>query len=134
MDSVVEKKARAQQGAGEDGGREAAAEAAAEAEVEETFEQIRRLGGVEAEAEARARYAGTWQAVAAADIAQRVGEVAKRAFWDVLRAEVVEGKLDGLWSLAELQKYSSSRLTGSGGSGGGGGGGGARGGGGMEGK
>ena len=44
------------------------------------------------------------------------------------------GGLDGLWSSAYDQKYSSSRLTGSGGSGGGGGGGGARGGGGMEGK
>ena len=72
---------------------------------EETLAQIRRLGGVEAEAEARRRFHGSWQTVATPErLEQTVMEVAQRAFWDAIHHHVSEGNLDALFSvLGELQ-------------------------------
>lgn len=67
---------------------------------EETLAQIRRLGGAEAEAEARRRFAGAWRQVrTTADLETTVMEVAQRAFWDAITHHASEGKYDSLFSV-----------------------------------
>ena len=66
---------------------------AAPAPPEETLAEIRRMAGAEAEAEARRRFDGAWEAVegGAAGLARAVADVARRALWDVVAARAAEG-------------------------------------------
>merc|ERR1719284_1430187 len=73
---------------------------------EETFSQIRRIGGEEAEAEARRRYEGAWQVVrSTSDLEATISEIAQRAFWDSLGAAVASGEYEALFTvLDEMQQ------------------------------
>ena len=57
-------------------------------QVETLFEQIRSIGGVEAETQARLRHDRDWQPVQAQDLEQRLADAYRVAFWDSLREEV----------------------------------------------
>ena len=52
---------------------------------EETFDLVRRLGGVAAEQEARSRYAGKWGAIPKEQLVDTIGKIAKRALRDPLK-------------------------------------------------
>ena len=56
-------------------------------EVEKLFDQIRSIGGVEAETRARRRH-GDMESVSAEDFEKRLADAYRRAFWDSLREEV----------------------------------------------
>jgi len=72
---------------------------------EDTFELVRRLGGVAAETEARARYAGQWNAIAKEQAIDQIGKIAKRAFWDAIKARLADGDIGTLFPLlSELQQ------------------------------
>lgn len=67
--------------------------------------QIGALGGPEAEEEARRVFAQTWEVVDRASLEARVREVAMRAMWDSVQAQVDAGEYSGLFSLlGELQQ------------------------------
>jgi len=79
---------------------------------EDILTQIRLLGGAEAEAAARRQFEQPWQEVQGADLAARVREVATRAFWDSVAAQVTEGHYEGLFSiLRELQQAMRALLA-----------------------
>lgn len=73
---------------------------------EDTFAQIRGIGGVVAEEEARRRFAGAWERITTAvRLEQTVRSIAERAFWDALAERVAAGELDALFSvLSEMQQ------------------------------
>ena len=56
-------------------------------EVERLFDQIRSIGGLEAEAAARRRHDRDWESVQPADLEARLAEAMRRAFWDGMKEE-----------------------------------------------
>ena len=71
---------------------------------EEVFEQLRVLGGAQAEAQGRAFYEGQWQHTSATSLEETVRQIAQRAYWDAVSAHVANGRYDALWLvLRELQ-------------------------------
>ena len=71
---------------------------------EEVFEQLRVLGGAQAEAQGRAFYGGQWQRTPATSLEETVRQIAQRAYWDAVSAHVAAGRYDALWLvLRELQ-------------------------------
>lgn len=71
---------------------------------EHIFSLLGAIGGAEVETEGRARYAGRWHQVRASRLVETVTEVATRAYWDAVNAEIASGRYDALWDvLTELQ-------------------------------
>jgi len=79
---------------------------------EDLLIQIGALGGPEAEAEARRVYSLPWEVVDGATLEARVREVAMRAMWDSVQAQVESGEYSGLFSLlGELQQAMSALVA-----------------------
>jgi hypothetical protein len=71
---------------------------------EEVYEQLRVLGGAQAEAQGRAFYGGQWQHTSATSLEETVRQIAQRAYWDAVSDHVANGRYDALWLvLRELQ-------------------------------
>lgn len=105
VDSLVAR--RAEQAAPRVPNEAGAAVPSLSASADETLEMIRRLGGAEAEAEAREaeRRAGEMAHVRAEDLATHVGKVAKRAFWDAVQERLRGGDFECAFGLlGEMQK------------------------------
>lgn len=66
----------------------------------ELLEQLQRLGGDAAVARARAQYAAHVP-MSREEIAETVTRTARRAFWDVLRADLVAERYDGLFGVLD---------------------------------
>lgn len=79
---------------------------------EDLLAQMRLLGGADVEEAARRQFGQPWQAVAPADLEARVRDVATRAFWDAITAQVGGGDYSGLFGvLRELQKSMGALLA-----------------------
>lgn len=71
---------------------------------DETFDAIRRLGGVERETAARRMYGRDWSFLPADDLEAHVRNLVRRAFWDAIREEAEHDHFDRLWeTLGELR-------------------------------